>query len=381
MPLTIKSFDLHNVRLKKEFVVFPWQIYQHDVAWVPPLIKERMDFLAPSNPYFEHAKVKFWLAYKGNQIVGRISAQVDQLATPVETGAVGFFGMFECDDDQAVADALLNEAEKWLHSQGCKVVRGPFNLSVNQESGLLIDGFTTPPFFMMGHAMPYYEQLLLAGHYKKAKDLYAWFDQTDFNHPPAMKRVIERYDDKITLRDFDLKNTRQELLMICNLFNEAWENNWGFIPITENEFLHMGKEMLQIIPANYFKIAEIDGQPAGFIVMMPNLNESIKDLNGKLFPTGLFKLLWRLKFSRPKSVRVPLMGIKQKYQNQLIGSALAFLLIGKVKEVALSEGIRTHEMSWVLEDNTRLNKILASLGGQKYKTYRIYEKVLSEQYD
>lgn len=381
MSLTIKSFDVHDVRLKKDFVLFPGQIYQNDAAWVPPLIKQRMDFLAPDNPYFEHAKVHFWLAYKDNKIVGRISAQVDHLATPDSAGAVGFFGMFECVNDQAVADVLLENAEKWLYQQDCKLVRGPFNLSVNQESGLLIEGFSTPPFFMMGHAAPYYEKLLVANHYEKAKDLYAWFDQADFNHPPAMKRVTERYQDKITLRDFDLKNTRQELLLICNLFNEAWEHNWGFIPFTENEFLHMGKDMLQIIPANYFKIAEIEGQPAAFIVMMPNLNESIKDLNGKLFPTGIFKLLWRLKFSRPKSVRIPLMGIKQKYQNQLIGSSLVFLLIGKVKEIALSEGIRTHEMSWVLEDNTRLNKILASLGGKRYKTYRIYEKALFNQYD
>lgn len=377
MSLTIESFDIHNSRLKKDFIQFPWQIYQNDAVWVPPLLKERMDFLAPGNPYFEHAKVRFWLAYLEGQIVGRISAQVDQLAIPLAAGKVGFFGMFECLENQHVAHALFLTAEKWLQLQGCKVVRGPFNLSINQESGLLVDGFGTPPFFMMGHSAPYYEELVLANHYVKAKDLYAWFDQTNFEHPPAMKRVIERYDNKIKLRDFDKKNTKQELLLIRDLFNEAWEKNWGFIPITENEFLHMGKEMLQIIPVDYFKIAEIEGEPAGFIVMMPNLNESIKDLDGKLLPTGIFKLIWRLKFSPPKSVRVPLMGIKQKFQNQLIGSALAFMLIGKVKELALSQGISTHEMSWVLEDNTRLNKILASLGGEKYKTYRVYEKVLS----
>lgn len=376
MPLTVKSFGINDARLKKEFVLFQWQIYQHDPAWVPPLIKERMDFLAPDNPYFEHAEVQFWIAYQNDEVVGRISAQIDQLAGPLEAGPVGFFGMFECVNEQAVADVLFVHAEKWLQSNGCKVVRGPFNLSVNQESGLLVDGFNTPPFFMMGHAVPYYANLIERNDYSKAKDLYAWFDDTDFTHPPAMKRVIERYESKIVLRDFDLKNTRQELCLICDLFNEAWEKNWGFIPITQNEFLHMGKEMLQIIPANYFKIAEIEGEAAGFIVMMPNLNESINDLNGRLFPTGVFKLLWRLKFSRPKSVRVPLMGIKQKFQNQLIGSALAFLLIAKIKEIALLDGICTHEMSWVLEDNARLNKILASLGGKHYKTYRIYEKNL-----
>lgn len=332
--------------------------------------------LSAQHPFFEHAEAKFWVALQNGIPVARISAQIDQLAAPGEHGKIGFFGMFESINDESIAADLIEHAETWLQSKGCVSCRGPFSLSINQESGLLIKGFDTPPFLMMGHALPYYQDLLAAHGYRKAKDLYAWFDETDFVHPPAMRRVMQRYQDRIVLRDLNSKQIEHELKLMLALYNEAWANNWGFIPFTEKEFMHMGKEMLQIIPANYFSIAEIDGEPAGFIVMMPNLNEIIGDLNGNLLPTGVFKLLWRMRFAPPRSVRVPLMGIKQQYQNQMIGSALAFMLIGKIKKTALEIGITTHEMSWVLEDNTRLNKILASLGGQQYKTYRIFEKQL-----
>ena len=332
--------------------------------------------LSEKHPYFEHAEAKFWVAVDNGRPVARISAQIDQLATPNEQGKIGFFGMFESINDTALVRELFVQAEAWLKSKGCVSARGPFSLSINQESGLLVKGFDTPAFFMMGHAQPYYKDLLEACGYQKAKDLFAWFDETDFVHPPAMRRVIDRYADRICLRDLNTKQVDQELKLILSLFNEAWANNWGFIPFTEHEFMHMGKEMLQIVPANYFAIAEIDNEPAGFIVMLPNLNEITRDLNGKLLPMGIFKLLWRMRFNPPRSVRVPLMGVKQKYQNQMIGSALAFLLIGNIKKTALEKGIRTHEMSWVLEDNMRLNKILASLGGEQYKTYRIFEKVL-----
>ncbi len=308
--------------------------------------------------------------------MGRISAQIDQLTRNTELESVGFFGMFECIDSPQVAAALLEAAEDWLRSRGCSSVRGPFSLSINQESGLLVDGFDSEPFFMMGHAKPYYQQLMSANGYHKAKDLYAWFNRTDFEHPPAMLRLMERYDKRVSLRNLDKRSVEDELRLVLDIFNDAWTNNWGFIPFTENEFMHLGKEMLLFFPHEYFKIAEFDGQAAGMIVMLPNLNEVIKDLDGKLLFSGILKLLWRLKFAPPTSGRVPLMGIKKIYQNQLVGSAIAFMLIGQMQQTMLDNGIVTHEMSWVLEDNVRLNKILESLGGYRYKTYRVFEKFL-----
>ena len=376
MSYTYISFDVSDRSNIKKFIQVAWEIYKDDPVWVPPLIKERLDSLSPRHPYFEHANVRFWIAYKDDKAVGRISAQVDQLKSASDSQSFGYFGMFECVDNDLLAKELLTKAEQWLSSQNCEAIRGPYNLSINQESGLLVDGFSTPPYIMMGHARPYYAELLLSNGYSKAKDLYAWFNQSEFSNPPAMQRVIERYQNRITLRDVEKKHFSRDIKCMLEIFNDAWEKNWGFIPFTENEFIHLGKEMLQLIDADHFIIAEVDGEPVGMVAGLPNFNEIIKDLDGRLFPLGLFKFLWRLKFSPPTTGRVALLGIKQKYQNQLIGSALAFMLIGKIKEIALKTGVTSHEMSWVLEDNHRLNKILESLGSSRYKTYRIFEKSL-----
>ena len=376
MPAEIQSFDVTDRRNIHKFVKVPWQIYQDDPAWVPPLIKERMDLLSPKHPYFEHARARFWIARDNGRAVGRISAQYDQIKPSSVKQSIGYFGMFDCIDDQEVASRLFESAENWLKEQGCELVRGPFSLSINQESGLLVDGFEQSPFIMMGHARKYFQELVKRAGYDKAKDLYAWFIHTDFENPPAMQRLIERYKDRILIRDLDKKNFDHDMKVMLDIFNNSWANNWGFIPFTQNEFHHMGKEMIQLIPPDHIKIAMVDGQPVGMIGLLPNFNEIIKDLNGRLFPLGVFRLLWRLKFSWPKSGRVALLGIRQEYQNQMMGSALAFMLIGETKKVAASKGMTAHEMSWVLEDNDRLNKILESLGGVRYKTYRIFEKNL-----
>lgn len=376
MSYTFKSFDVTDRSSIRQFIQVPWEIYANDPMWVPPLIKERLDFLSPSHPYFEHANARFWMAYKDGRTVGRISAQVDELRSASDNELVGYFGMFECIDDVGLAGELLSKAEQWIVSHQCAVIRGPFSLSINQESGLLVDGFETPPMIMMGHALPYYQTLLVNNKYQKARDLYAWFNQSEFSDPPAMQRLVERYDERIVLRDLNKKDFDHDIQSMLEIFNDAWANNWGFIPFTENEFIHLGKEMLLLIPASHFKIAELDGEPVGMIAGLPNFNEIIKDLKGRLLWTGIFKLIWRLKFSPPTTGRVALLGIKQKYQNQLIGSALAFMLISKIKEVARDTGVTTHEMSWVLEDNKRLNKILESLGANRYKTYRVFEKRL-----
>jgi len=377
MAYRLHSFNVNDRALVQQFIKVPWSIYHDDPHWVPPLVKERQDLLSPKHPYFEHAEVKLWIAYKDDQAVGRISAQFDQLKSVSDYESIGYFGLFECIDDSELAIQLLTEAEQWLKKQDCDVIRGPFNLSINQESGLLINGFDTPPYIMMGHAKPYYQALLQEHGYAKAKDLYAWFNRSGFVDPPAMLRLAGRYQSRIVLRDVDKKQFDRDIRIMMHIFNDAWANNWGFIPFTENEFVHLGKEMLQLIPANHFKIAELDGEPVAMVAGLPNFNQIIKDLNGKLFPLGVFKLLWRLKFSPPTTGRVALLGIKQQYQNQLIGSALAFLLIKEIKQVAHATGIVEHEMSWVLEDNKRLNKILESLGAERYKTYRVYEKRLS----
>ena len=377
MDYRLCSFDVNDRALVRQFISVPWSIYSDDPYWVPPLFKERLELLSPKHPYFEHARVRLWIAYKGKQAVGRISAQFDQLKSESDHESIGYFGMFECINDVHLASLLFTQAEQWLVEQQCDVIRGPFNLSINQESGLLVEGFDTPPYIMMGHAKPYYQILLQELNYTKARDLYAWFNQSEFVDPPAMLRLVERYQSRIHLRSVNKNQFDHDIRIMMNIFNDAWAKNWGFVPFTENEFVHLGKEMLQLIPESHFKIAELDGEAVGMIAGLPNFNQITKDLNGRLFPLGIFKFLWRLKFSPPTTGRVALLGIKQKHQNQLTGSALAFLLIKAIKQVAHDTGVVEHEMSWVLEDNKRLNKILESLGGKRYKTYRVYEKRLS----
>ncbi len=377
MSLTVHSFDVTDRALVKKFIKVPWDIYADDPYWVPPLIKERLDLLSSKHPYFEHAQARFWIVYKDSKAVGRISAQFDQLKPLSDQESVGYFGMFECIDDIEIAAELFAQAEQWVASHQCALIRGPFSLSINQESGLLIDGFDKQPYIMMGHAKRYYQNLFDSNHYEKAKDLYAWLNKWDFENPPAMQRILKRYEKRIVLRDIDKNNIQADMKIMLDIFNDSWANNWGFIPFTENEFMHLGEEMLQLISPDHFKIAEFEGKPAGMVVGLPNFNEITKDLNGRLLPTGIFKLLWRLKFARPTSGRGALLGIKQEYQNHMKGSALALTLIGKFKEFAIEVGFKQHELSWVLEDNVRLNKILEGLGATQYKTYRVFEKRLS----
>lgn len=341
---------------------------------------DKRDQLAPINPYFEHADVQLWLAKNANdQVVGRISAQIDHLGPEDSRGKVGCFGMFECINDRHVAYQLLTTAQNWLAAKGCSIAQGPFNLSINQESGLLVEGFDTPPYLMMGHALPHYPKLIEYAGFRKVKDLYAWEIIPDFEHPPAIAALVKKYAGRVKIRPINKRDIDRELDLFAEIFNDAWSENWGFIPFSLKEFKKIGKEILLLVAPEWLRVAELDGEVAGMIVMLPNFNQIIADLHGKLFPTGLLKLLWRVKFSPPTTARVALMGVKRKYQNSLAGSALAFLLIVSLQPVALGNGIKKVEMSWVLEDNDRLNKILSSIGGVRYKTYRVYEKLLKSQ--
>ncbi|OUV63666.1 MAG: hypothetical protein CBC79_01295 [Gammaproteobacteria bacterium TMED119] len=361
----------------RKFLQLPHQLYADDPAWIAPLVIDQLDKLSPKHPYFEHAEARFWLAFKDTQPVARISAQVDQLQARSDCDKVGCFGNFECIDDHQLAAQLFTAAENWLSDRGCQRVRGPFNLSINQECGLLLDNYAQPPTIMMGHSRPYYPALLEQQHYLKVKDLIAWWNRSDFEYTPAMQRLIDRYQARVEIRNIKPKQFSSDIESMLDIFNDAWINNWGFVPFTKNEFFHLGKELLQFFPARYFKIAEYQGQAVGMIALLPNINELISDLRGKLLPFGWLKLLWRMKFAPPKTARMALLGIKREYQNNMLGSAMVFMLMDQIRKEGLADGYYEHEMSWVLEDNERLNKMLKSIGGRPYKTYRLYEKVLA----
>ena len=369
--------QVHHRKDLKEFIRLPWSIYADDPAWIPPLLLERRMHLSPKNPYFDHAEFCSWMAYRNQEPVGRISAQIDRLHIDLYRDDTGFFGMLEAEDDIETIRTLLQTAENWLRDKGMKKICGPFNLSINQELGLLVDGFDTPPSLMMGHARPYYGRMIEESGYQREKDLLAYVIASNFEMTPAANRLLSRTRNQIFVRNLKKSNFIDELRIIRDIFNDAWSNNWNFVPFTNAEFEHLGKDLKMLAVEELIKIAEIDGQPAAFIVVLPNLNEVIRDLNGRLLPFGWLKLLWRLKIKFPRSVRIPLMGVRRQYHDSLLGAALAFNIIGAVQQPAIKRGVKEVELSWILEDNMGMRNIIESIGGRVYKTYRMYSRELT----
>jgi hypothetical protein len=363
----------------RRFIQLPWSIYKDDPAWVPPLILERKDHLSPNNPFFDHAKFQSWIAYRSGKAVGRISAQIDQLHLNQFKKREGFFGMVEAEDNAETFEALLQTAETWLRDHGMQRVLGPYNLSINQEPGLLIDGFNTPPFLMMGHARPYYGARIEENGYQKAKDLLAYLIEDNIDESAAMQAIIKRAKSRVTIRSLRKSNYNEDLKIIEDIFNDAWSENWGFIPFTDAEFKKLGKDFKLIIDFELVKIAEVDGIPAAFLVVLPNINEAIRDLNGRLLPFGWLKLLWRLKVKHPKTARIPLMGVRKQYHNSLLGAALAFMVIQAILAPGIKRGIKKMELSWILEDNKGIRDIIETIGGTVHKRYRIYSKEIAKK--
>lgn len=361
----------------KSFIAVPWSIYRGDPNWVPPLKIERKEAFSAKNPFFEHAQWQAWLAFRDEVPVGRISAQVDSLYLEHHDAHTGFFGLIEALDDPEIFTALFAAAETWLKEQGMQTALGPFSLGVNQEVGCLVEGFDSPPSVMMGHARPYYDTSIVGQGYEQTQDMLSYEVETRmFALPDNVQRLLQRLAGKMKLRQVDRKNTVQELETLRSIFNDAWSDNWGFVPFTENEFKSVGRELFMIVPRDFTWIAEVDGEPVAFIVLLPNLNEAIADLDGRLFPFGWAKLLWRLKVRSPSTGRVALMGVRQKYQNTRLGPALAFLTIQAIYEPAKRTSMENVEMSWILEQNKGMRNIIEKIGGVVSKRYRMYQKSL-----
>ncbi len=376
------SIEIKPVLSKKDrktFVTLLWDIFKDDPNWVPPLIIERMDIIdEKKNPYFLHADVRLWIAYKNGMPVGRISAQIDELVEPQHGVKTGHYGFFDCINDQDVANALFDTACSWLKENGMIEVIGPFSLSINEETGMLVEGFDTPPRLLMGHARPYYEKLVHNYGLSSVKDTWAYtLDISDPILPPTIQKLVDRAVDKgqVKFRPINMDKYEEELKIILDIFNDAWIENWKYIPFTEAELDHAVKELKMIIREDFTYIAEIDGVPQAMMVTLPNINEIIRDLNGKLFPFGVFKLLWRLKIKPSfKTVRVPLMGVRTEYQNSRMSGIMSFGLFEACRQSATKVGCEEAELSWVLEENTRLAKLLETIGCVKYKTYRLFQK-------
>jgi hypothetical protein len=365
----------------ERFVRVPMRVAAEakDPNWISPLIMERIEALTPkTNPLFEHCEVQLFLARRDGKDVGRISAQIDRLAPSDPKAPSGYFGMIHADNDPEVFAALFAAAEDWLKQRGIKTALGPFNLSINEETGLLVDGFDTPPMVMMGHDQPYVAGRIEALGYSKIKDVYAYKVDTTHDFPPAIRRRVERsVPAGITLRQLNFKSYEREVHAMTEIMNDAWSNNWGHTEITEAETRQLAKSMRPVINEKLVWFADIDGESAGFGVCLPNVMEAVKGLDGKLLPFGFATLLWRLKVSGVKTARVPLMGVKRKFAHEFRGQLLPFLLIDRMRTEALKAGIKEVEMSWILEDNKPMRAIIEAAGSDRYKTYRVYQKALA----
>lgn len=359
-----------------KFIEVPWHVYANDPMWVPPLRLERRFHFSRFNPYFKHGEWQAWVAFQNGQPVGRISAQIDSLHQERYGADSGHFGLLECIDDAEVFAALLLHAEVWLASREIRRVSGPFNLSINQECGILVEGFDTPPVVMMPHSPRWYSRLLEAQGYLPQKDLLAYKVKVDFEIPHVMQAVINRFSPKIKLRTLQRDRFDQEMETLRDIFNDAWSENWGFIPFTREEFAELGSSLRLLLPDDYIQIAEVNGEPAAFMVALPNLNEVLIELNGSLFPFGWLKLINKVRNHQIHTGRIPLMGVRKKYHHTPIGLALACLVIDAPRQVGMKRGVKEVEMSWILEDNMAMRGILDSIGSEQYKRYRIYGKTL-----
>lgn len=378
-PQIRKVIHIHPVTSYRDmstFIGLPWQIYADDPMWIPPLRLERRLHYSKFNPFFAHAKWQAWIAYKNGQAVGRISAQIDTLHRQRYGADTGHFGSLECIQDITVFAELIQTAEQWLATQGTHRVSGPFNLSINQECGVLVEGFDTPPVVMMPHSPRWYDTFLQQCGYQPAKDLLAYWVEVDFTPPRVMRTITQKYSNQIKLRTLRHDRFDEEMEILRDIFNDAWSDNWGFVPFTQAEFAELGNSLRWLVPSEFIQIAEVGGTPAAFMAALPNLNEVFAELNGRLLPFGWFHLIKRLKSKSIRTARIPLMGVRKQFHHTALGMALAFMVIDAPRQAGLARGIKEVEMSWILEDNQAMRNILKSIGSREYKRYRLYEKTL-----
>jgi GNAT superfamily N-acetyltransferase len=358
---------------------FPWQLtaYTDDPNWVPPLLGELEKVLdKKKHPFHQHADSAYFIARRDGSVVGRITATVNHLSNEFHQEKVGTFGFFECIDDVTVARALLDTAYDWVSERGMSTLQGPLNFSTNDEfssPGLLVDGFDTPPVMMMSHNPPYYGKLLEDCGFAKAKDLLSyWCDMTQMNE--RLVKGVERIgrSQNVVLRTLDMKHLDEEIARIKEIYNSAWERNWGFVPMTEAEFDHMAVSMKPIVNPRLCIIAEIDGEPVGFALQLPDYNVAFKHMNGRMLPFGWAKFLWYKR--KIRHTRVITMGVRPEHRKKGIDSMMIVQLQVESSKYDMARG----ECSWILEDNIAMRRGLERVNATIYKTYRVYEKAIGD---
>jgi hypothetical protein len=377
MPVTIRTVE--DAADRKAFVDLAFALNRDDPNWVPPLKTEVHSLLDPrTNPWFEHAEARLFLAERDGKPVGRISAQVDRLVLEHMGAGIGQWGMFEAADAE-VAGELIHRAEAWLRGRDMTRSMGPFSLSIWDEPGLLIKGHDHPPMVMMGHNKAQYEAWIEAAGYVKAKDLYTYDLDVTSPFPPLVRRIVEmgEKNPRIRVRQVEKRRFEEEAALLLGILNDAWSDNWGYIPLTESEIAYAGKKLKPIVLEDMILVAEYVGEPVAFMMALPDINQFIRDLDGSLFPFGWAKLLWRLRRMRPEGGRVPLMGVVKRLHATRLASQLAFMMIEYIRRAGTGHyGISRAEVGWVLEDNGPMISIAEAIESDINRIYRIYEKPL-----
>lgn len=357
---------------RKRFVRFPWRIYGHDPNWVPPLEIERLAFLdRRKNAFFHHSEAELFLAWRGGEVVGRIAAIENRRHLETYADATGFFGFFEAIEDPAVARALVDRAASWCRARGLRVLRGPMSFTINDECGLLVDGFDRPPIMLMTYNPPYYATLLEGCGLRKAQDLYAY----RMDVPAAVPRRLAAAEEAlarrgITIRKLDFARFDEEVERVHRIHSQAWAENWGAVPLTVEEMRALARELKPLADRDLVFLAENDGEPIGVCVTVPDINQALRAARGRLLPFGLIRLLWARR--KIDVVRVLIMGVVRGYRHRGVDAAL----YARTMEEARRKGYRWGEMSWVLESNPEMNRVAENLGAERYKTYRIYDLAL-----
>ena len=379
MPAPIEVSLVTTRKDRDAFIKFPWKIYKGDPAWVPPLLIERKEFLdRKKHPFYLHGDAALFLAKSGDEIVGRIMASDDPNYNAVHQSNVGCFGLFESIDDSEVADALFRAAKDWLLGKGRDEVMGPIDYSTNYVCGLLVEGFEHPPTLLTSHNPPYYAPLIEMCGFEKVKELYAWWFSEPANAAARLRRLASSFQRRnpVTIRKGNVKDMRAESRRLREIYNEAWEKNWGFVPFTEKEIEFMTHELKPLVIPEFTLIAEIGDEPVGFILCVPDINVALRHIDGRLtkfgIPIGLAKLLYYK--SRTRTARLIALGVKPKYRR----AGIAEMLVLQIIEDGMIKRGFTGELSLTLEDNFMINRFLAAIGAEKYKTYRIYRCSISQ---
>ncbi|RXD03928.1 N-acetyltransferase [Sphingomonas sp. UV9] len=380
--LTIRPVKTKNDR--KLFIDLPFRLYADDPHWVPPLKSEALGLITPEkNGWFSHAKAQLFLAEEEGRVVGRISAHIDTLALtmPAEQGfgpGVGQWGLMEA-ERQDIFQALLARAEDWLREQGMTRALGPISMSIWEEPGLLIDGYDHAPTIMMGHAKREYRGWIEWAQYRPVKRLMTYEVDVTKQFPPIVQRIIKsgEKNPRISIRNVDKTKFEEEAAIILSILNDAWRDNWGFVPLTPPEIKDVGVKLKPIVFNDLIRIAELDGKPVAFMITLPDLNEAIKPLNGNLFPFGWAKLLWWLRKPKVRTVRVPLMGVVKELQASRMASQLAFMMIEYIRRASVEHyDAKRAEIGWILDDNQGMRSIAETIESRVNKVYQVYERTL-----